>query len=370
MCLNFTVDGMRSGNGFTSDSVAACNDEVACTTLIKDGKTSCNVDWAIAATCADPLHPRYDGGTVCKSLTASEQEGGKDDEDYDEIDMSCPAVKDVYNVAVQTCLEADNNCASAWTAYKALPENDATDCVTDPTKTCHPKLASAAEMYTSGSPAAIEEAIFDPLTGPEMSTVLSCFYASPDASGCMMRELYEVDFNDESKSESFWAATTCNTDPDSPVPISQLLMPGFSCQPDACAKISACSLCKPAAAPTDTDVTPTTLTTDSPYSVEEVLAMMDAAMTAAGMDNATILLLNGVFATMDLTALVGPNWASGPRHLLDDESVAETLESSGADLDAIKALFPAVTSEASAAVAAATACAATALAAVACFAFF
>ena len=98
--------------------------------------------------------------------------------------------------------------------------------------------------------------------------------------------------------------------------------------------------------------------------------MMDAAMTAAGMDNATILLLNGVFATMDLTALVGPNWASGLRHLLDDESVAETLESSGADLDAIKALFPAVTSEASAAVAAATACAATALAAVACFAFF
>jgi hypothetical protein len=165
----------------------------------------------------------------------------------------CPAVKDAYNVAVQTCLEVpdnddnNNDCASSWTAYKASMNNKATDCVTDSTKTCHPGLASAAEMYTSGSPAAIDEAILDPSTEPEMSTVLACFKDSPDAPGCMMRELFEVDFNDESKSESFWASTTCDTNPDPPVPISQLLMPGFSCQPDACAKISACSLCKPTA---------------------------------------------------------------------------------------------------------------------------
>ena len=175
----------------------------------------------------------------------------------------CPTVEEAVNVAAQTCLEADNTCASAWTAYKASPENDAKDCVTDPTKTCHPQLASAADVYTSGSPAAIEAAIAGgggeyPSIGTEMSAVLTCFLDSPDVPGCMMRDLFEVDFNDESKRQSFMASMTCPTAAPSAAATAapttgwvQLLMPGFSCQPDACVNISACSLCKPpAAAPT------------------------------------------------------------------------------------------------------------------------
>lgn len=164
----------------------------------------------------------------------------------------CQAVEDACNIAAQTCLEADDTCGNAWTAYKrkASRENKATDCNSDSTKTCDPDLASAVEMYTSRSTDAIFEAIDDTSADEDRATILACFKDSPDVPGCMMRELYNVDFNDESKAESFWASTTCDTNPDT-LFMTELML-GVSCQPGACVNISACYLCNPSpAAPGD-----------------------------------------------------------------------------------------------------------------------
>ena len=69
VCLNISATGVKSGKG-TSDLAAACNDEVGC--QYADAYGECNPDPALMGTCADPLHPRYNGGTACKPNTPTD----------------------------------------------------------------------------------------------------------------------------------------------------------------------------------------------------------------------------------------------------------------------------------------------------------
>eukprot|EP00729_Bicosta_minor_P009871 gene9871-35262_t len=218
VCLNISAAGRVSGTGFTSEMQAACDAVVGCTSQSQDdsGENSeCNPDPKIWATCADPLHPRYDGGIACKSRATNQITNNSSW-------TSCPAAQEAVVAEVTKC--GPIICATEWAALPNDQDMSALDFF--------------YQMFVTMESGSVDIAIA--AAGTEMAAALTCLKDSADMFSCTFPGLYGLESFDNQ--EAFWEASDC-WPTSTAVPVSTLLLPGLSCAAESCYPIDVCSQC-------------------------------------------------------------------------------------------------------------------------------